>query len=444
MCQWTDGVLLPAIYDKLPPSVKQHLPSSYDHSYYASLAKGKGNRAKGSTIYQSRIQTLSYHLPPESLVDIWDSILARIEQPGYRHFRGIQLFMSGKNFKLATQGKTIRETCDILNKRWEVSVSEEYLDLDKTFIDIGKEICAPRSYILDDEVPDNRQPQTYLWRRCCLDACYRKSLLGDTARLSLRRFYPESMLRDSAGMTVLTAKKSKSRAAGLIYSQFYNSVKEINDAAKSRPFDNSALESLALDPHIFKTYQSTARSHNHDIHTIEGSYLNSKAHIHAGIVGSMQKSFGTREEHRMTMTLMRLLVESWKDKRVYDKKPKLSKRVPFYSVPTQHFLSFLQVNVNKFAYAFEHTLLTCSPEFISWEKTKLMVLFLRYLRLSIVTRNLAAESAIWIHRKRTMWSNEDGEANVVKEGMGAKYTMEKLGYCWMMPKIDWKDWRFES
>src|SRR5205814_10007505 len=146
-------------------------------------------------------------------------------------------------------------------------------------------------------------------------------------RLSLRRFYPESMLRDSAGMTVLTAKKSKSRAAGLIYSQFYNSVKEINDAAKSRPFDNSALESLALDPHIFKTYQSTARSHNHDIHTIEGSYFNSKARVHAGIMDSMQKSFGTREEHRMTLILLQELVESWKMARTYDKRVRVPRRI---------------------------------------------------------------------------------------------------------------------
>lgn len=55
---------------------------------------------------------------------------------------------------------------------------------------------------------------------------------------------------DTGSLTSVTPKKSKHREGGLIYSQFYNSVKEIYDANKCFPFANDAMEELALDPNI--------------------------------------------------------------------------------------------------------------------------------------------------------------------------------------------------
>jgi hypothetical protein len=43
----------------------------------------------------------------------------------------------------------------------------------------------------------------------------------------------------------------------LVYSQFYNSFKETVDAAKTVPFQNQALETLALDSAIIATMQHT-------------------------------------------------------------------------------------------------------------------------------------------------------------------------------------------
>jgi hypothetical protein len=444
MQQWTDKILLPAIYRYLPASLKQHLPSSYSHSYHTSLAKGKEQRATKPTTQQSRVQLFSYELQPQYLLDIWSHILELVETPGLQHFRGIQLFLNGKNLKMSTQGSTIKAASDTWNARWETCIDEQYLNPDSTFIDIGKETCAPYSYLPDEVFDKTRQPQVLVWRKCCLETCYRESLLGDPARLSLRRFYQQSMLRDSASMTVLTAKKSKARRSNLIYSQYYPSLKEFTDAAQSHPFDNSAIESLGVDRHIFKAFQSTARSQNHHIGAIEQAYLNSKARVHAGLEGSMQKSFGTREEHRMSLTLLRQLIDSWKATGVYDKSVELQQQAPFYIIPTFHMMHFLRFNINKFAWAFEHTLATCQPDYISWEKTKLMVLFLRYLRLSIGCQNLPAESAVWLDRKTVEWQVDDRKENIVKEGMGASKTIVADGYCWMLPKIDWVNWVFDE
>lgn len=58
------------------------------------------------------------------------------------------------------------------------------------------------------------------------------------------------MLRDACGMTSLTLKCSQLHKGGLLYSQFYSSVKEVIDAAKSYPFQNDGFEEMALDPQI--------------------------------------------------------------------------------------------------------------------------------------------------------------------------------------------------
>ena len=56
------------------------------------------------------------------------------------------------------------------------------------------------------------------------------------------------MLHNAASLTSVPPKKSKHREGGLIYSQFYSSVKEISDATKRFPFTNNGMEEMALDP----------------------------------------------------------------------------------------------------------------------------------------------------------------------------------------------------
>lgn len=58
------------------------------------------------------------------------------------------------------------------------------------------------------------------------------------------------MLYEACSLTSETPKQSKLREAGLLYSQFYASVKELFDASKCKPFDNDGLEEMALDPQI--------------------------------------------------------------------------------------------------------------------------------------------------------------------------------------------------
>lgn len=61
------------------------------------------------------------------------------------------------------------------------------------------------------------------------------------------------MLHNSTSITIETHRYLKGRAVGLLYSQFYISIKEVFVAGKVYPFTNMAIKTLALDPKLQKT-----------------------------------------------------------------------------------------------------------------------------------------------------------------------------------------------
>ena len=94
----------------------------------------------------------------------------------------------------------------------------------------------------------------------------------------------------------------------MIYTQFYGSVKEISDATKCKPFDNDGLEELALDPQIRQGARNAAGGYRRDAKIIERGYCASKRRARDALVDSIKKSFGVREEHRMTWSLYQGLI----------------------------------------------------------------------------------------------------------------------------------------
>lgn len=114
-----------------------------------------------------------------------------------------------------------------------------------------------------------------------------------------QRYYTQNMLHNTGSLTSMTPKKSKHREGGLIYSQFYNSVKEIYDANKCFPFANDAIEELALDPHIRNATRNILGGSRRDAKTVEVGYLASKQRTHYALRDARRKSYGIREEYCM-------------------------------------------------------------------------------------------------------------------------------------------------
>jgi hypothetical protein len=84
------------------------------------------------------------------------------------------------------------------------------------------------------------------------------------------------MLHNACSLISVTLKKSRLRARGLIYSQFYESIKKLSNAMKCFPFANDGLEELALDPLIRQGAHQLTQGRYQDIKMIERAYLASK------------------------------------------------------------------------------------------------------------------------------------------------------------------------
>lgn len=106
------------------------------------------------------------------------------------------------------------------------------------------------------------------------------------------------MLRDTGSLTIETNQRCPRRAAGLLYSQLYPSVKEIFAVGNVYPFTNPAIESLALDKKLRRTWELAGGALSHRL--AAKAYLYTKLRCRFGLAGSMQKSFGIQEEHRIS------------------------------------------------------------------------------------------------------------------------------------------------
>ncbi|KAF5573046.1 hypothetical protein FPCIR_14108 [Fusarium pseudocircinatum] len=192
LSRWFDNIFYPAVRQVYDADRLQHLPASYRHALAACRAPRVENRLLETSSYQAQLQ-MSYFLPPQGLQQLWEKVL----KATFSHIRS-----------------------------------------DRLYVDVGKETCPIHGGVLSHE------PQTYLWRRCCIRHHLGQLYDGDIPK-SGQNFYHESMLRDAEAMTILTPVKSRLRHGGILYGQMYSLAKEMVDAARTYPFQNPDLRHLA-------------------------------------------------------------------------------------------------------------------------------------------------------------------------------------------------------
>lgn len=454
--RWMDRIFMPSIMETYPAHYTQHLPSSYDQAFYSSYAAQTELRTAYTESYQAQ-QGLNYFLSPEHLAEVWNKIEQKIEtESGCFMFSDAQIFFSAKGTKLRYKSKLTRPT--LQNKLDDfITIFLQLFDLDfiyknRLYIDIGKEICPQASAVQYQSQSTTEQPYVLLWKKCCLES-YLKWLYDDShpaAHSKGYRMYTVSMLSDAANLTSITPRKSTHREAGLIYSQFYGSVKESIDAAKTYPFQNEGLEEMALDPMIRKGAQASSKSRKRNISIIENGYLHSKKRLVAALRGSARKSFGLREEHRCTWALIlairRVLTVRYASDQDTTNSMDLSGLTvidPLYAwaIPTNVYMNFLYRNADKFATGFEIVRAGAEGSIVTWEQTKIMAMFLRCLRFSLAGHELRREKALWASKSIR---DQPGEPITVRYGLGFSNTLERYGYSWIEPRINWTTLSFES
>src|SRR5258706_6881803 len=92
------------------------------------------------------------------------------------------------------------------------------------------------------------------------------------------------------------------------------------------------------------------------------------------------KSFGIREEHRMTMGLLFQISAQISTRSLDTEWHKVEcKKTSFFAYPTKDVLNFLWGNISKFAFAFKYSLVKEPNHTISVEATKMAMMFLYFL-----------------------------------------------------------------
>ncbi len=450
MTRWLDQIFLPALHQHYDPHYTQHLPASYRHAFANSKAHQVEGRQIETASYQAQ-QSIGYHLQPDNLGAMWSDMLQTIAStPGLADFREPQLFFSAKGtklqFKTSRSGarKSLLDAMESFESFFEDVFDLSFLQLDRVYVDIGKEICPQVSLLSTQRAQVGDEPQVYLPRRCCQEEYMKWMYDGRPPKMGDGpNYFYTNMLGDASSMTSVTPKRSKQREGGLIYSQFYASVKEIIDATKCFPFSNDGLEELALDPQILKGAREAAGGRRRDARIVQLAYLASKRRTRDALTDSRQKSFGIREEHRISWDLFQGL----KSRLQFEGEPDAEVELVdcpahAWAVKTSVYLDYLWRLVDKFSTGFEVVRAQCHNDFITWEQTKMMAMFLRCLRFVFGGHLLRRESALWWSR-RERGIGESGQLRIWY-GLGFCNTLPRYGYCWLEPRIDWSRLQFQS
>ncbi|KFY09998.1 hypothetical protein V491_07848 [Pseudogymnoascus sp. VKM F-3775] len=443
---WLDAIVIPSIYKVVDSSnILGHYPASSRIADLDSMAVS----AEGLAVKESaREQLLKHAIQPQYLDPLWTLIPETIdENPGFDRFRGATLFMHSKNTKLEFMGAGIglAEMYDKWQRRWNDATDDQFYNKDRAFVDLAKQTTSSDTALPYDKIPDDREAEVYLWKTCCLEA-YRRTRTtlntdGSQTKGNLRcTTYPWATMRDTMSLTMFTTPQGKEARDGLIYSQFYRLIKTPFDSTKVYVFDNDSVENLALDPGYIRSLRQEGGGITFSKGVCEFSYMHSKKRAHANLVDNQWKSYGTREEHRISITMLEEIYQQWVQWDLYDADDGTNDRpLPYYIVPTSELLDFLYAQINKYCFLFEHILAHTAKTY-SLPETVVMVVALRALRFCYGSSLLGRESLLYKDR----WEVRRGQKVIVKEGLGMHESMERCGFGWFLPKFNWSTWRLAA
>jgi hypothetical protein len=501
---WFDGILLPCLNQALAsPNKKLYYPASKrvaEHTATAAATEGFVRK------FSSRRQIIDHTVQQEDLELLWPLICNRIEEavavgaPEARFAKPL-LFISHKNSKLqymkSGAAKDILQLLpmayDAWLRGWTFGMDERFYSKEDTFVDLAKQTTSWDSALPFDQLSSDTRAEVYIWRQCCL-----KKYLATRRRHCHRRhrkrkqgaqapevtYYPFATFGQAGGITIASKYGSAAYIAGLIYSQFYSLIKVPFDAAKVYIFNNDAMENLALDPAYVQTLQHVGGAVAFSPKVCEISYLCSKSRAHVNFEDNQWRSYGVREEHRLSMKAVEKIVQQWRqwqqeesvaeedldetmdadgdvvesskdDEDLYEmmeadgevvvnrqdvqRRPPLPPPLPpllppplplpYYVFSSKDMFAFLRAQLNRYCFLFEHVYAWTGkthslPEFM------MMVLALRALRFSYGSGILCAESLLY----KDQWQNKKGQR---VEGIGIKTTMHQCGFGWFLPKINW-------
>lgn len=410
----------------------QHLPGTCEQAKLMSYA---GSRETGVNEIETgpRQQALHYFLPAKGIEAMWSQVLTHLRNGENYDLADPVLLISAKNMKTMFREDSIDGLIDTFCQRWQQSfVSSAFLP-QSTWIDVGKETIST-----------SQHPEVYLWRSDCLQE-KSTAFTMDVPRAGMKfSTFEWGQLAGVGNLTVESGRKHPLRLCGLIYSQFYSSTKEIFDAAKIYPFQDKVIEGLTIDASLQAEWKKLGHkgAKSWSQKQSKQAYVSSKARVGQSLQGAAGKSFGVREEHRMTMDLLLQLQRSMHDRGMRGHTLQTStqcinrqKHIPFVVLDASDCIKYMTYNLEKYILGFEYSIL--KDDVISPASSQMALMFLEFIKSSFTASDMRRVKGMWNVQKLLPNGN-------IRYGMGVGRSMEERGYAFFYPeRVHWGNWQFE-
>lgn len=248
----------------------------------------------------------------------------------------------------------------------------------------------------------------------------------------LATFYNWCLTRDVANLTMASGLNSVFERQGWLYSQYYASLKAQWDANKRFPWpaedDSMALMTVSLQK--LEAFRAKVGGRRVNAEALRQSYLHSGRRFLMGCRLNADRSWGVREEHRISLELFESMLEEHQSRG----SPELRRqetRTQFYVLRTSVVNKFSEMVALPVASWFQSTLSQGPEGKLGPDYQKLAFIQSILLKHSYSFSLLPACSILW---KQTIHSHDER-----KLGLGLKATVEKYGFGWIpQGLIDWE------
>lgn len=433
-----DEVWFPAVKAHATNQNIQHLPTSWTQAEERAkaLAAEIGTDPDGT-------RASHFGLGPEVISSVWETAQRLIErsQGQLSMFEGMFLVVQAKGFKTDFQkdGESLVDVLDRVEKNAEDTWVMEHINKEEFWVDIGHEICpAPRN------VHYGREAEILLWKKCCLEKQIDKwREQFDTERIGKVDFYTAFNLGEAAAITLEHAKKSPAATYGLIYSQLYNSGKEVLDAQKVQPWESELIDELSIDKRVWKGAATAARrTHGRKREDLMRNHRAIKRRVLRALTEARVNSYGIRVEHRITWRLFKMLRLLAHSTEALEEAPSATSfelpTQPSYcwSILTRTWCNYLLGNYEKLVETLEMVVWTSPKTGVSRARSK----FIATLFLCIRTLSTGR-----MHMQNMLWLGEETRTDITRRGLNWRTLMGKHGYPWFQyGLVDFERFTFEK
>lgn len=286
-----DDIFLPAIHDSVTSFQSRTMPNTYENAVYRLQLRSR-TQLRGD---RTRTQLLAYHIQGQDLDVLWTNIITYRDRLNNPWFQDLMLVVNAKGIKLSTSSLSVRGLRTKVKQRLTSKIDQRFVSLD--YFDLGKEHGDSSS-----DLDERAAAQVVFWKLSYLDAIVAKfrGLAPPGQPNPIRdRHYPGYFMQGVGSATMEPQEGAYLRNNGLIYAQWYNTVKDLFAAGDNYLAENAAIGDLGLDPHKLAVIQHTAQTISTKQEILIRAYCHIKRCIQSIMDRGSGKAYSTREEYRI-------------------------------------------------------------------------------------------------------------------------------------------------